>query len=143
MKMSSTATKRVAAGRPRTSSLTRTEQLRLAKRAQREREAKADQFETRIRLPNALAKRLQFAAQQPGFVESLTKFLNSEVIEINRFPQLKLLCWSRRSRYLVPQDAWSLYERNWRFVEVAQFEPAERQLVESLFARYGGGLIRD
>ena len=133
--------KRRAAGRPRTSDLTRVEQLRLAKRAQREREGEAGQTEARIKLPRALAQRLLFASRQKGFIALLTKVLDSETIEVGRYPQLKLLCWNRRNPFLTAQDAWSLYERNWRFVEPNQLEPAERQLIETLCSRFGGGIM--
>lgn len=131
--------KRRAVGRPRTSDLTRGEQLRLAKRAQREREGEAGQTEARIKLPKPLAQRLLFASRQPGFIAELTKLLDSETIDVGRYPQLKLLCWNRRSQFLTTQEAWSLYERNWRFVEADQLEPSERQLVETLSSRFGGG----
>ncbi len=132
---------RVTAGRPRSSELTRAEQLRLAKRAQREREGKAGQTEARIKLPNALAQRLLFASRQEGFIAALAKLLNSESVEVGRYPQLKLLCWNRRSRFLTVQDAWSLYERNWRFVEPNKLEPPERQLIDILCSRFGGGIM--
>ncbi len=132
--------KRRSAGRPRTSVLTRAEQLRLAKRAQREREAEAGHTEVRIKLPRTLAQRLLFASRQPEFIALITKVLESETVEVSRYPQLKLLCWNRRSQFLTPQEAWSLYERNWRFVEIDQLEPAERQLIETLSARFGGGV---
>jgi hypothetical protein len=141
MGASPTRAKRHAAGRPRTSDLTRAEQLRLAKRAQREREGKAGQTEARIKLPRTLAQRLLFASRQPGFVAVLTKLLDSETIEVGRYPQLKLLCWNRRNHFLTAQDAWSLYERNWRFVEPDQLEPSERQLIETLASRFGGGIM--
>lgn len=128
------------AGRPRSSELTRAEQLRLAKRAQREREGKAGQTEVRIKLPRALAQRLMFASRQQGFVDVLTQLLDAETIDVKRYPQLQFLCWNRRDHFLTPQDAWSLYERNWRFVETNQLEPSERQLIEILSARFGGGI---
>ena len=98
MKSTPSRAKRAAAGRPRTNSLPRAEQLRRAKRAQRERDAKAGQTEARIRLPNALAKRFQFASQQAGFIDTLSKAVDSEVVEVDSYPQLKLLCWNRRSK---------------------------------------------
>jgi hypothetical protein len=133
--------KRRTAGRPRTSALTRAEQLRLAKRAQREREGKAGQTEARIKLPRALVQRLLFASRQPGFVATLTQLLDSETVEVSRYPQLKLLCWNRRDQFLTAQEAWSLYERNRRFVEADRLEPSERQLIETLSSRFGGGLM--
>lgn len=134
--------KRRKTGRPRTSILTRAEQLRLAKRAQRLRDAKAGQIEARIKLPQALAQRLTFAARQPGFISWLTECLVRETVEVGRYPQLKFLCWNRRSQFLTAQEAWSLYERNWRFVELDQLVPTERQLIDALRARFGGGVAR-
>jgi len=136
-----TRAKRLTVGRPRTSALTRAEQLRQAKRAQRERDGDAGQTEARIKLPRVLAQRLVFASRQPEFVGKLTELLESEAIEVGRYPQLKLLCWNRRNQFLTAQDAWSLYERNWRFVEADRLEPSERQLIEMLTSRFGGGIM--
>lgn len=132
--------KRRTVGRPRVSNLTRTEQLRLAKRAQRERDALAGQTEVRIKLPKELARRLIFASRRPGFVLMLNKLLDSEIVEVQRYPKLELLCWNRRDHFLSAQDARSLYERNWRFVDSNKLEPLERQLINSLSDRFGGGL---
>jgi hypothetical protein len=129
-----------AVGRPRTSHLSRLEQLRCAKRAQRARERKTGQVEARIRLPRELARRLTFAARQPGFRSALAAMLESETVEVDRFAQLKLLCWNRRSFYLSAEDAWSLYERNWRFVETGKLESGEKRLIATLCARFGAGL---
>lgn len=123
-------------GRPRVSDLSRSEQLRAAKRAQREREREAGLVQAQLRLPAPLAAQLMFAARQPGFTEALSGFLDANLVEVARFPQLKLLCWNRRSQWLSAQDAWSLYERNWRFVEPGELEPAERELIDRLNARF-------
>jgi len=142
MKTTSAHTRRASAGRPRTSSLTRREQLRLAKQTQRDREASAGQTEVRIKLPRALAKRLMFASCQTGFLDTLLHLLDSETVEVNCYPQLKLLCWNRKNSFLTAEDAWSLYERNWRFVETDRLEPMEQRLIEKLSARFGGGFLR-
>ncbi|MSP38240.1 MAG: hypothetical protein EXR70_07090 [Deltaproteobacteria bacterium] len=71
----------------------------------------------------------------------LTELLDSETIEVGRYPQLKFLCWNRRNHFLTAHDAWSLYERNWRFVEPNRLETSERQLIETLSARFGGGIM--
>jgi hypothetical protein len=133
--------KRRAAGRPRTSKLTRAEQLRLAKRMQRQREAERGVAEVRLKLPSPLARRFLFASRQPGFLAALTKLLDAETIEVSRYPQLKLLCWNRRNQFLGAEDAWNLYERNWRFIEPDRLEASERRLIESLASRFGGGLM--
>ena len=69
-------------GRPRSSQLARAEQLRIAKRAQRERERKAGLNLVRLKLPLRLAKRLAFAAHQDGFDSALRSFLEAETVEI-------------------------------------------------------------
>ena len=130
------------AGRPRVSRLSRAEQLRVAKRAQREREREAGLVLARLRLPAPLAAQVMFAARQPGFAAALSAFLDAETVETSCFPQLKLLCWNRRSPLLSSADAWSLYERNWRFMEPGQLEPAERQLIDRLALRFGAGWPR-
>lgn len=130
---------RKAAGRPRTSHLGRAEQLRLAKRTQRERERKAGLTITRLKLPVALAERLAFAARQEGFEATLHAFLEAETVEIAKYPQLKLLCWNRRSKFVSMREAWDLYERNWRFVERDRIDPPEKELLRALASRFGHG----
>ena len=141
MKSTAAHAKRPTVGRPRSSDLSRTEQLRRAKRAQREREGRAGQVEARFKLPQALARRLMFAARQAEFSVALARMLDAETVELARYPQLKLLCWNRRGEFISARDAWSIYERNWRFVEPAQLQAAERELIDTLSARYGGGVL--
>ena len=128
------------AGRPRSSGLPRSEQLRLAKQAQRARDRQSGLVETRLKLPGAIADRLAFAAKQDNFEMSLTNFLGEAAIEIAAFPQLCLLCWNRRAKFITPADAWSLYERNWRFVDSGTMIEEERSLLQALSQRFGGGL---
>ena len=137
VKASTPRLKRASAGRPRISTLTRSEQLRMAKRAQRARDSKAGQIEVRLKFPKVIAERLLVAARQPGFVEALAETLDATVVDVDRYPQLKLLCWNQRAHYLAAEDAWSLYERNWRFVDPDRLEPAEHALIELLSARFG------
>ena len=82
-----------------------------------------------------------FAARSPGFNSALTRMLEAETVDVARYPQLKLLCWNRRSQFLTAEEAWSLYERNWRFVEPGQLDPTERGLINTLSKRFGGGML--
>jgi hypothetical protein len=127
--------------RPRAGRTARAEQLRLAKRAQRDRDRKAGLVEARLKLPGALAERLAAAAMQDGFKSALEAFLETETIEIANYPQLKLLCWNRRARFVSAREAWELYERNWRFIEPDRLETAERELISALVDRFGGGVM--
>lgn len=95
--------------------------------------------EVRLRLPTSLATGLKLAAQHHEFTTALSNFLDSALVEVARYPQLKILCWGRRSSWISTQDAWSLYERNWRFVETEAIEPGERELMDRLTVLHGAG----
>lgn len=63
-------------------------------------------------------------------------------IPVNRYPQLQGLCWNRPADAIVDgPEALALYERNWRFVDVPALTPEERQLIDTLVAAYGNGVL--
>ncbi len=63
-------------------------------------------------------------------------------VRLDAYPQLKRLAWQLHGVAEVsPADALSLYERNWRHVDQAQLEPAERELVQALMEQLGGGRL--
>lgn len=128
-------------GRPRTSDLTRAEQLRAAKRAQRQRERRGGLKALELRLPVERARQLRVAAAMPGFEAELASFLDDRVIDIEAWPALKDLAWNRADRYIAAPEALALYERNWRFVDPALLEARERALIERLKDRYGAGVF--
>ena len=128
-------------GRPKTSGLSRQEQLRLAKRAQRERERDAGLVVVPLRLAARDAARARAALRRPEFMRRLTGLLAEELIEVAAFENLAALCWNRRERYLGAEEAFRLYERNWRLVDRRRMQPAERALIERLAARYGNGVL--
>lgn len=54
-------------------------------------------------------------------------------IHLSDYPQLKQLAWQvHGTDELTPVEALSIYERNWRHVDVQALEPRERQLVDAL-----------
>ena len=128
-------------GRPKTSALSRPEQLRLAKRAQRARERDAGMIAVPLKLPARDAERLRAAMSRPAFAQRLRGLLDEELIEIAAYENLAALCWNRRDRYLGAEEAFRLYERNWRLVDTRNMKPAERVLLERLAARYGNGVL--
>lgn len=128
-------------GRPKTSPLSRSEQVRLAKRAQRERERAAGMVVVPLKLAARDAERMRAALSQPGFARELHRLLDDELIEIAAYENLKGLCWNRRDRFLGAEEAFRLYERNWRFVDTRRMKPAERALIERLAARFGNGVL--
>jgi hypothetical protein len=132
---------RTRRGRPRTSALTRNEQLRAAKRAQRARERKAGLAAVQLRMPAEEAERLRVAAQAADFHEALDEFLGEMVVDMRRYPRLRELAWNRADRWVPAQEALALYERNWRFVEPGRLGKDEARLIDRLKDRFGGGVI--
>lgn len=128
-------------GRPKTNPAPRPEQLRMAKRSQRQRDRAAGLVLCQFKLPQATAQRLRRALATPGFAGELERFLDEAVIEIARFPNLKLLCWNRATPYMNGRDAFGLYERNWRFVDTDAMPEAERALIRGLAEKYGRGVL--
>jgi len=54
-------------------------------------------------------------------------------VRIHDYPQLARLAWQLHgTETLTPSQAFALYERNWRHVEVDDLTTDERQLVEAL-----------
>lgn len=63
-------------------------------------------------------------------------------IHIEQYPQLRDLCWNRPAdTVLEGEDALALYERNWRFIDIARLTPDEQALLDLLVARYGNGVL--
>ena len=78
---------------------------------------------------------------RPEFTRRLRSLLDDALIEIAAYGNLAALCWNRRDRYLGAEEAFRLYERNWRLVDRRRLKPAERTLIERLAARYGNGVL--
>lgn len=128
-------------GRPKVNPLPRAEQLRIAKRSQRERDRREGLVDCQVRLHKVTAEKLRAGLGIPGFEAQIGHYLDQALIEVDRFPNLRLLCWSRRDRYITDREAFGLYERNWRFVDIPRLEARERDLIDRLARSYGGGLL--
>ena len=119
----------------------RAEQVRTAKRRQRQRDRIDGWKLYQIKLPADLCKRLKAGMREAAFVDRLHAFLRHELLLVDDFPNLELLCWNRRTRYISRRDAFALYERNWRFVDLAGAPDRERMLIDDLAREFGNGLI--
>ncbi|MFT5531893.1 MAG: hypothetical protein ACI802_000109 [Candidatus Paceibacteria bacterium] len=62
-------------------------------------------------------------------------------LNVDDYPQLALLAWSRVLRDITEEDAFALYERNWRFVDVDALTAAERGLIDRMTDQYGKGVM--
>lgn len=128
-------------GRPGAGKVTRGEQLRRAKRAQRERERRAGLVNVQLVLPKAIADKVGVARRAADFPDRLDDALDQLIVHLADYPQLRDLAWNRTDEYIPAKEAFQLYERNWRFVEPDHLDPEERALINRLKARFGGGLI--
>lgn len=128
-------------GRPKVNPLPRIEQVRVAKRVQRRRDRDAGLVLCQVKLRKEVAERLRQAVAIPGFDAELETFLGDAVVEVRRFPNLKLLAWNRVDRFLTARDAFGLYERNWKFVDTRNMTDGERELIRRLTAKWGRGVM--
>ena len=119
----------------------RAEQVRTAKRRQRQRDRSDGWKLYQIKLPADLCDRLRTGMREPAFVDRLHALLRYELLVIDDYPSLKLLCWNRRTPYITRRDAFALYERNWRLVDLASTPDSERALIDELAREFGNGLI--
>ena len=63
-------------------------------------------------------------------------------VRIADYPQLKLIAWNRNAdAFIDEQDAFALYEREWRWIEQAALLPHERALIDSLTQTWGHGVM--
>jgi hypothetical protein len=59
-------------------------------------------------------------------------------IRLADYPQLKQLAWQvHGTDDLTPAEALSIYERNWRHVDVQKLNPRERDLIDALRVALG------
>ncbi|MCV9964340.1 hypothetical protein OIU34_20850 [Pararhizobium sp. BT-229] len=57
------------------------------------------------------------------------------------FPELRNLCWNRNpNRSITREEAFLLYDRNWRFVDEDSLTDNERSLIDALEGEFGAGL---
>lgn len=78
----------------------------------------------------------------PGAPRQPDKSAVPASLRLDDFPQLKALAWQLEgATTLSPAQALSLYERNWRHIDMAALQPGERALIDGLIAELGGGRL--
>lgn len=128
-------------GRPKTSKLSRAEQLRAAKQRERARRRKAGLRKVELVLPENDAARLRTALAQTGFRGAAARLLDEYVVDLRRYPALRELAWNRADRWVPAPEALALYERNWRHVDQQSLVDDERALIERLARTFGKGQL--
>ena len=133
--------KRRPVGRPRTSLLTRAEQLRASTRTQRARLRAAGIRSVEVTLQHAQAERWRAAAASPRFRSELDRLLDEMAVDRTAWPVLRELTWNRSDRWIPADEALGLYERNWRHVDTARLGEDEARLIQRLADRFAGGVF--
>ena len=88
---------------------------------------------------------LAFPCKTSTFVDQHTIWLamakhHAALIVPKDFPELGMLVWNRdNARPIEREEAFELYERNWRHVDAEHLTPAEAQLIEALTQEFGQG----
>jgi hypothetical protein len=67
--------------------------------------------------------------------------LTQKAVNLSRYPQLADIAWNQTRAALPESEAFALYERNWRFIEVAKLTKHERLLIARLANKYGKGIV--
>lgn len=63
-------------------------------------------------------------------------------LKIGQYAQLALIAWARQpDDEITGEEAFWLYESNWRFVEQDRLDQQEQELIELLTKTYGNGLM--
>lgn len=58
------------------------------------------------------------------------------------FPELQAIAWSRDATRPIPaEEAFALYERNWRFVDQKRLTAREKLLIQNLANEFGHGIL--
>ncbi|MER9586871.1 hypothetical protein [Mesorhizobium sp. M0276] len=58
------------------------------------------------------------------------------------FPELRALAWNRDPTRSIPaEEAFALYERNWRFVDQKRLTTREKLLIQTLADKFGHGIL--
>lgn len=128
-------------GRPKSNPLPRREQLRLAKRAERARLRANGVTQYPVKLPREAAERLRTGMKTAGFAARLHAFLEETLVPVRDYPNLAAVTWNRVDALITDEEAFRLYERNWRFVDTRTMPPHERALIARLTAKYGNGVL--
>ncbi len=62
-------------------------------------------------------------------------------LNIDDYPQMRLLAWNRVVRVIEADEAFALYEANWRWVEQDELTDNEATLIKRLTEQYGHGVL--
>ena len=63
------------------------------------------------------------------------------MINVDNYPNLSLIAWNRRRRFITDEEALALYEANWRLVDVMNLTAEEQASIDRLIRTHGKGVL--
>lgn len=63
------------------------------------------------------------------------------LIALKHYPNLRFLTWQLHQDFIREDEAFSIYEREWRHVDAANLTAEEQALINHLAACYGNGVL--
>jgi len=73
--------------------------------------------------------------------ERLSNRPDIPLIELKRYPNLRFLTWQLHQELIREDEAFAVYEREWRHIDVANLTTEEQALIDHLTERYGNGVL--
>jgi len=68
--------------------------------------------------------------------------IQGHTLAIRDYPQLRLIAWNRREGDVITEEeAFGLYETNWRYVNEYDLDDRERAMIHRLTQEYGKGVM--
>lgn len=78
---------------------------------------------------------------EPTYIEVMRTKTPHKVVVPAEYPELALLAWNRDPACpIAAEEAFALYERNWRHVDTNRLTPREATLIRELTDPFGHGL---
>ena len=66
---------------------------------------------------------------------------DADAVRLADYQQLRQLAWHRQAETLTEQEAFALYERNWRHIDQSSLDHSERDFIARLVKRWGNGAL--
>jgi hypothetical protein len=77
---------------------------------------------------------------EDAYISTMSPLATPLTLVPRDYPELALLCWNRDPARPIPaEEAFALYEGNWRHVDTDRLTPEEAALIERLVDQYGHG----
>lgn len=86
----------------------------------------------------AYAVVLNVLGEQLAVVDDLDVDNSEAQILVSNYEQLKRVAWQiKPTAKLQPIEAWSIYKRNWHYLDQKAIKKSEKDLIENLRAKFG------